>query len=90
MQQKTPVHLEDEGVSRIVVPPPFAQNRASLAHAVEYTARNHRALTGASRNELLRQKWGSRFAGWLRGVIREGRRRCFQPGHRSLRARGSL
>ena len=72
----------------IVVPPPFAHNGPQPVYALRAgRAANRRAITGASRNRLLRQLKRDPFAGSLRGVVPGRRRRYLQPGYRSLYAR---
>jgi hypothetical protein len=85
--KKPPSAWRTRAESRIVVPPPFAPRRglSGLRWHIWRSAKPSRA-NGRSRNQLLRRTYPAGSLLWLRGVVREGQRRCSQPGHRSLRA----
>lgn len=78
-QQKALVHLEDEGTEpnrgTTTIYPDMGP--CLVCAGSSGLATNHRALTGAPETDYCGVS--SQFTGWLRGVIREGQRRCFQP-----------
>jgi hypothetical protein len=88
-KQKAPVLLEDEGLSRIVVPPPFTRSRVPFAVRLAWEKVKLRRDNGRSpETNYCQQKAG--FIGRLKGVTvaapaigaeqtKQDAWRCFHP-----------